>query len=204
MLDMNITASIIDHNAIRISWRPFTVQERKFIDGLQVRYRKTSDNNNNDNSWISSQILHRDTTFYVLSKLEQATPYLIDLHFTSIDQISANIISSKPLLIETPPPAIDDFHFDFHVFPDDVTIDNGRINIELRNIPKPIHKFVNVARIHYQNVKTMESFYNYVNVDDENGKISFSSLLPNTRYKLWIDLYLTNGQVVKHTCGSLT
>ncbi|KAH9497969.1 hypothetical protein DERF_013899 [Dermatophagoides farinae] len=213
MLDMNITAAIIDHNAIRISWRPFTIQEKKFIDGLQVRYRKSDNRNNNnndnddddDNVWFSSQTLHRDTTFYILNKLESSTAYLIDLHFKSIDQISANIISSKPLLIETPPTALDDYHFDFHIFPDDVTIgsdgngDNagGRINIGLRNLPKPINKFVNVARIHYQNVKTMESYYNYVNVDDDEiGKISFSSLLPNTRYKLWIDLYLTNGQVV--------
>ena len=203
MLDMNITAAIIDHNAIRISWRPFTIQEKKFIDGLQVRYRKSdkrnNNNNNNDNDddnvWFSSQTLHRDTTFYILNKLESSTAYLIDLHFKSIDQISANIISSKPLLIETPPTALDDYQFDFHIFPDDVTIgsdgngDNagGRINIGLRNLPKPINKFVNVARIHYQNVKTMESYYNYVNVDDDEiGKISFSSLLPNTRYVLVI------------------
>ncbi|KAH9423888.1 hypothetical protein DERP_005472 [Dermatophagoides pteronyssinus] len=215
MLDMNLTATIIDHNSLRIEWRPFTPQERKFIDGLQVRYRKTAqtqtsslplyDRNNDDNIWLSSQILHRDITFYVINKLEPETSYLIDLQFQSIDQINANIISSKPILIETPSPSsttlttgIDNFNF--HILPDDVSIDNGHINIELKNLPKPLNKFINVGRIHYQNIKTMDTFYHFVNIDDddnnENGKISFSNLLPNTRYKLWIDLYLTNGQII--------
>lgn len=196
MLDMHLNALTITADSVTIGWRSFTAQEKKFIDGIQVRYRITVRNaqeindrismtNDNDGKWIYSQLLHRDITNYQLDKLETGQSYLIDLVFISIDQISANIISSKPIIVDIPRPAaiVDNYRFDFHLYPEDVTMDDqGRISIELKQVPKPINKYVNVAKVRYQDTKTLESFYDYVNIDDNTmGKILLTNLMPNTR-----------------------
>lgn len=176
MLDMNLSVQLIDSTSVKVSWRPFTTQEKKFMDGLQIRYRKVD----GDEEWVYSQILHRNINSFVIHSLQPGFAYTVDLVFTSIDGINSNIVSNKQAIINIPGLPKDEFQFDLHIFPDDVTINDGHVDIEVRNLPTPVSKFVNVAKVYYQNMDTSEIIHDYVNID-ESGKFSFSNLHSNTR-----------------------
>src|SRR5699024_10942993 len=79
-----------------------------------------------------------------------------------------------------PPPPKDEFQFDVHIYPDDVAINDGQIDIEIRNLPRPMGKFFNVAKLCYQNMQSSQLMFDYINID-ESAKFSFSNLLSNTR-----------------------
>ncbi|UXI16979.1 glycogen phosphorylase [Sarcoptes scabiei] len=221
MLDMRLSVEDIDSTTVQVHWRPFTAQEKKFIDGVQIRYRVAgsssesehpiedqnvtetdsdiNDYKEDEELWKYSQILHRDNTEYRLEKLSPGRSYVIDLMLISINEINTNIISSKPLMFEKSSSLLSDpknpYQFDFIIQPTDIKFEMGQIDIELRNLPQPIDKYVHVAKIQYQNTKTFETFYSFASIDQTN-RIALSNLLPNNKYKLWIDLFLTNGNII--------
>lgn len=77
MLDVRLKAVSNDYKSLKISWRKFSPQEKKFIDGIQIRYK------NAYNEWKTTQILNRDIRSYVIRDLKPCVSYAIDLLFIS-------------------------------------------------------------------------------------------------------------------------
>lgn len=179
MLDMKLDTELIDPTTVRVSWRPFTAQEKKFIDGMQIRYKKSDADM--EAEWAYSGILHRSTNVYEIKSLQPGATYMIDLMFTSIDGVKSNIVSTKQAMIDIPPAVRNEYQFDVHIYPDDVTINEGHVDVEARHLPTPVNKYIQVAKVFYQNMDTSETLHHFVNVD-ESGKLSFANLHPNTRY----------------------
>lgn len=177
MLDMQLTGKALDATSIQLTWRAFSAQEGKFIDGIQIRYKKTDVEGE---EWAYSPMLHRNTKQYVLDELNSGLTYAVDLIFHSVEGLSTNIVSSKPIVVELPVPPRDEFAFSVHIYPDDVAINEGQIDIELRDMPRPVSKYVNIAKLCYQNADNNELMYEYINID-ETAKFSFSNLRSNTR-----------------------
>lgn len=207
MLDMHLSAQIIDPSTLKLFWRHFTGPEKKFIDGIQIRYRIAD--NDNDDDWTFTDVLHRNTVAHTLHQLEPGVSYACDLVFIPIEGIDqqTNIVSTKPILVDMPTLSStkndDNFKFEVHFYHQDVSMDDdGKITVVIHNLPRPIHKYVNLVKVYFQNVhQNSDQFgHEYVGID-ENGQVKFGgrtspSLRTNTRYKIWMDLYLTNGQVM--------
>lgn len=216
MLDMQLTGKALDATSIKLTWRSLAQQEGKFIDGIQIRYKKADVEGE---EWTYSPMLHRNTKQYVLDELYSGLTYAVDLIFHSVEGLSTNIVSSKPIIVELPMQPKDEFAFSVHIYPDDVAINDGQIDVELRDMPRPVGKFVNIAKLCYQNMANNELMYEYITID-ESAKFSINNLhsntrlvenfcliccnyhltnlfvLSSTRYKVWIELYLKNGQLV--------
>ena len=178
MLDMHLSGKAIDSTSVKVTWRSFTAQERKFIDGIRIRYKKAD---SDSEEWSLSPVLHRDTKQYMLNNLDSGLSYAVDLIFNTLDGIATNIVSTKPVVVDLPSPPKDEFQFNAHIYPDDVAITDGQIDIEVRDLPRPINKYIHLTKLCYQNMQNSQLMFDYINID-ESGKLSFSNLLSNTRF----------------------
>ncbi|CAG0902104.1 unnamed protein product, partial [Cyprideis torosa] len=68
----------LKEDSVRIHWRTFTRFELRFIDGVQLRFRDTSQKSL---VWTMTPLLHRELTEYRLSSLKPNTQYEVDITF---------------------------------------------------------------------------------------------------------------------------
>jgi len=200
MLDVQLNAVSNDYKTLKISWRVFSAPEKKFIDGIQIRYKNAE---KDQNEWKASPILHRDVRSYVLRDLEPGVSYAVDLLFTSNPEIPTHIISTKPIVIDMPSPPKDLFDINVTIHPNDVNVDTLHTTIKMNDLPVPINKFINVVKISYRSEDSMELLHTFKDPDGE-GRLVLDGLKPNRRYKAWIDLYLTNGKTVSSNAIEFT
>lgn len=178
MLDMNPSAGLVDGNAAKISWRAFTNQEKKYIDGIQLRYKMA---NSLESIWSHSPVLHRNTTSYVLHNLRSGESYVIDLLFTTTENIHSNIVSTKPLIFKVPD-HLNTKYDAVQIFPSDIIVNQDQVDILLRNLTEPLDNFIHVAKVYYQDPQSTKLMHKYVSInDDDESRISFTNLKPNTR-----------------------
>jgi hypothetical protein len=100
-LDVQLKAVLIDYSSLNISWRQFNPQEKKFIDGIRIRYKNAEQD---ENEWQLTQVLHRDVRSYVLRNLDPEVSYAVklDLFFNSNPDIPTHIISTTSIVTDMP------------------------------------------------------------------------------------------------------
>ncbi len=177
MLDVQLNAVSNDYSSLKVSWRQFSPQEKKFIDGIQIRYKKAEQD---ENEWQLTQVLHRDVRSYVLRDLHPGVSYAVDLVFNSNPDITTHIISTKPIVIDMPSEPKDEFDIHVILTPNDVNVDAFQTQIKLNGLPLPINKYINVAKISYRSDESMELLHAF-RVPNENGKLILDGLEPNKR-----------------------
>lgn len=175
MLDMSLSAGLVDDSSAKVSWRAFTTQEKKYIDGMQLRYQIS----NSGRVWSHTPVLHRNTTSYVLHNLRPGKSYAIDLLFITTENVNSNIVSTKPLVFEVPDHMSSTYGL--HIMPSDVVVNQDQVDILLHNMSKPLDKYINVAKVFYQDLETMKLMSKFITIDVEASRISFSNLPANTR-----------------------
>lgn len=82
---------------IRVQWRALTAEEKQLVDGIRVKYRQAD---GKDSGWKMSEVLHRDTFTYELSKIRPNTRYTVDLDF--VPSTETKVVSGKAADILTP------------------------------------------------------------------------------------------------------
>ncbi|XP_022248827.1 LOW QUALITY PROTEIN: putative epidermal cell surface receptor [Limulus polyphemus] len=189
MLDARLTSESIDSNTVRVIWRDFEPQEKRFIDGIRLKYKLV---NEGEDRWKTTPIIHRDVTSYIIRNLMPGVAYIVDIEFMTPGDILTHLVSTKPVEIKTIPKPKDIYNFE-------VKLDQGIVgpystDFVLQGVPIPISKYVHVVRVMY-NSDTNSDQAQIFKVPKTN-KISIENLEPGKRYKLWVDLYLTNGKTV--------
>ena len=177
MLDVGLNAVTNDFKTLKISWRVFSPQEKRFIDGIQIRYRNAD---KDDSEWKTSQLLHRDVRSHVLRDLLPGVSYAVDLLFISNPDIQTHIISTKPIVIDMPVPPKDDYDIQVSLHPNDVIVETLHTVIKVNDLPLPINKYINVAKISYRSEDSMELLHTFSNPDGE-GRLLLDGLKPNRR-----------------------
>jgi hypothetical protein len=176
-LDAQLNAVSNDYSSLNVSWRQFSPQEKKFIDGIQIKYKKAEQD---ENEWQLTQVLHRDVRSYVLRDLHPGVSYAVDLVFNSNPDIPTHIISTKPIVIDMPSEPKDEFDIHVILTPNDVNVDAFQTQIKLNGLPLPINKYINVAKISYRSDKSMKPL-DILKFPNENGKLILDGLEPNKR-----------------------
>ncbi|XP_076313883.1 uncharacterized protein LOC143226591 isoform X3 [Tachypleus tridentatus] len=189
MLDARLVSEGIDYNTVRVMWRDFEPQEKRFIDGIRLKYKLV---NEGEDRWKTTPIIHRDVTSYTIRNLMPGVAYIVDIEFMTPGDILTHLVSTKPVEIKTIPKPKDIYDFE-------VKLDQGIVGpystyFVLQGVPTPINKYVHVARVMY-NSDTNSDQAQIFKVP-KTTKITIENLEPGKRYKLWVDLYLTNGKTV--------
>lgn len=108
LVDAMLTSQVLkEENSIRISWRPFEVEEKKFIDGVRLKYKMVPARGSVDfTAWKSTPMIHRDVTSYVISDLEAGASYQVEMELAAPEHMSTHLVSTKTLEFKMPQPSI--------------------------------------------------------------------------------------------------
>lgn len=198
VVDAHLNAVPIDYSSATIAWQPLDEDERKLVDGIQIKYKRVEES---DHEWVTTQMIHRDLTSYILRDLQPGMSYMIDIVYRTAEHLPTAILSAKPIVMDMPAKPRDEYEFHVSIDPvNDVLVDSSRSVIKLRGAPQPANKFITVAKISYKPADVALAdggqMIHTFRVPSDDGTIVLDGLAPRKRYKAWIDLYLANGRKI--------
>ncbi|XP_075555330.1 uncharacterized protein LOC142587887 isoform X4 [Dermacentor variabilis] len=187
LLDMMMAVNSIDPHTAKVSWRPLDSREKKYVDGLQIRYKM---NGQDHAPWKTTPMIHRDRTSYLLQDLEPSASYLIDMQFAVPEGLPTRIESSQHVEMRTAPVPKDEYQFELIV--NVKRTEQYSASLVMDGIPDPITKYVHVFNVMYKSEAAAEHIQRFMVLKEP--KILLEDLKPGQRYKVWVDAYLTNGK----------
>ncbi|XP_043286009.1 putative epidermal cell surface receptor [Venturia canescens] len=175
---------------INLMWKKFTEYEMQFIDGVQLRYKE-----HDSKVYAATPLIHRAVTNYVIENLKPATNYEIGISIIPFPGQTTELISEKTIQVLT---AVEPDPYAFDVKVEIKSIKSTAVEVSWTGVPYPEDKHVNIYRAIYQSDSGKEDTSTFkIAKRDSPAKTVITDLKPGTRYRLWIEVYLTNGRIKK-------
>jgi len=200
-LDLKLQApdSNIGTNSAKIIWRHFDeVEEKPYIDGVQLRYLVLKGDIPVSYVPETSPFIHRDTNYYVFENLEPNTKYEVEVDLIPVPNSQKELYSGKKVIFTTKE-HVDIYHFKPELNLINVTSDS--VEVGWTGVPSPDQKFVNIYRVIYHSLNPNsirdESSVFKISKIDSPKRIRVASLQPDLEYQIWLEAYLTNGKTKK-------
>ncbi|KAK5647810.1 hypothetical protein RI129_002702 [Pyrocoelia pectoralis] len=187
-IDPNLVITDINATWVNIAWRKFSDKEIQFVDGVQIRYKEID-----GKIYAATPLIHRAVTSYTLENLKPNAKYEAGIFFIPFPgQLTE--LHSENMIHFTTTNELDNYGFN-------VTLEVGlvkstSVEIMWSGVPYPEDKYVNIYRAIYQSDSGKGDFSTFKMAKrDSPPKATIMDLKPGIRYRLWLEIYLTNGRI---------
>jgi len=174
-IDVVLSVSEVTDESALVTWRLFSPEERKRIDGVQLRFTAVDSSTGSPASAVpgTSPFVHRDTNFFRLRELSAGTEYELDLYLIPSPGAGPEYVSEKEVKFVTREPergkktgmmpssgtsryqrtinAILLFTladpFSFNLILTTTSVSPRSISLSWRGVPRPHHQYASLYRV---------------------------------------------------------
>ncbi|XP_026314931.1 putative epidermal cell surface receptor isoform X3 [Hyposmocoma kahamanoa] len=187
-IDSRLMVVDVNDTVAHVSWRHFSESELQYIDGIQVRYRPVG-----TPIYSMTELLHHSRSVAELRELRPGTQYEASLVLVPPPRATTELKDPASVQFDTAP-YVDPYNWTVSI--EARVVGSDAAELTWHGIPSPAERWVRVYRAaHACGTSRHEHDAFRLATRDLPPTIMLSGLDPDSKCRVWMELFLTNGKI---------